>query len=253
MPSRRYHPRCRVVLRVLLEDFAGGQSEDLHTFDVVPRSSDVTRNTHRQADRFALELDYRDFPIDPRTLRSVLVAVYLGDVGATEYELALQDRSRLAFLGYADEPETTLGGNGETVRLEGRDYTSLFLDHKWTSTSIDIARGLQQVVEEIAAAVPGAEDMRIVFDPGTAATDLSTVLWRTIFATSPGDDAWTVLVDLCGRAGLIPVVDLDRLRIVSPGTFGSAEAVFVYGHNVERLTYVYDPEPEPPHPCGQGL
>lgn len=239
MAARTYYPRCRVVLDVLLEDFGDGSSGESHTYEVTPRTVEWTRNDLRTADEVRLELDYRDFPLDPRVVRSVAIAVYCGDIGAPDAALDLDDESMQVFFGQADEPQTTLGAAGETVTLEGRDHTAIFLAQEWRWGAVDIERDLGDIISEILAAIPAASGLSVELRANTGAgltTTLSELTGKTKWTPQSGDDAWTVIVELCGLAGLVPVIDLDTLRILAPGDLTSAgEAAFLYGSNVGRL------------------
>lgn len=232
-----YYPRCRVAIQALLEDFVGGGTSEVIAFEVVPRRCSVRRNDHRTADEVRLELDYRDFPLDPRTLRSVLVAVGMADVNDPSTELDLSDTSTRVFIGYIDEPESVLDGDGDTVKMSGRDYSGLLLDHTWRDGAIDISRGLGDVLASILEAVPGAEQIAIEFSQGANEVDLSTRIGRTLWTPQPKDDAWTIIVEMCLCAGLIATIELDTLVVRTSAEFGTTRAAFVYGENLERLTF----------------
>ena len=83
---------------------------------------------------------------------------------------------------------------------------------------------------------------------GASAVVLSTQLGRTRFVPQNGDDAWTVLCDLLGKAGLVPVFVLDRLMVLQPSDFGAdpvsytlsgalepTRASLAYGRNLKEL------------------
>ena len=242
MPS--YYPRCRVLIRALFETFDGGEGAVVETFDVIPRDVTIERNTAREADTFSLELDYKDFPFDPRAVRSILVAVHMGqrEDGDPLKRLGLT-RETGSFVGYVDEPRTTLTATGEIVSFSGRDYTGIFLDYTWPDGEpIDITRPLELVLSGILQAVPGAEELAFEFSAG-AATGARSILSKVVGRTKwtprgDKDDAWTVITDLVGSIGLIAVVELDRLIIKAPAEFGDQQPAFVYGRNVERLEFI---------------
>lgn len=227
-----YFPRALAVISVLFDG-----DDTRRTFEAVPRSVEWLRNTTRQADTFRLELDYRDFPLDPRTLRSVLVLLYCADVQAPTARIDPARRDQLVFAGYADEPETVLSDSGEVVTLSGRDYTGLLLDYRWGSEAVDVERPLRSVVESILETVPGASTLPVEFGAGSAGTDLSTLTGKTIWSPQSDDDAWTVLSELCAIAGLVPVVELDTLRILAAEELGAAAVTLLYGWNISRLRF----------------
>jgi len=232
-----HHPRMRAVLSVLFDDLQGGSLDEVATYDVVPKSVEVTANSFRQADTFGLELDYTDLPFDPRTIRSVLVAIYMADVRDPQQVVSVTEREHLRFLGYVDEPETMLGDSGESVSLGGRDYTGLFLDYAWRDGLINVDRPFKRVVEDIAATVPGAGGVLLDIPAGVAAAKVSDRIGRTQYAPREGDDAWTILAELCQLLGVLPVFHLDTLEVRSADTFGTNTAAFLYGENLARLKF----------------
>lgn len=240
--SRTYYPRARAVLVVLLEDFDGGEGSSTHKIDTIPRSVSVKNNTALQADTFELELDYKDFPLDPRTVRSVKVAIFMADIQDPTTEGRILSRGSRKFIGYVDEPQTRLEEAGEVVRFTGRDYTGIFLDSTWKAgTRIEITRPLGLVLGRVVAEVPGAEGINIEFSEKAAEARflvLSTLINRTKWSPKgKKDSAWQVIVDLVGLIGLIAVIELDTLKIVAPGEFVDLQPVFLYGQNVTRLTF----------------
>jgi hypothetical protein len=239
MAGRVYYPRSRVILDILFEDFAGGAGEAIHIIDAVPVEVEVVRNHHREADTAKIEIEYSDFPIDPRTLRAVRVIVLLGSVAEPTDQLDASNPDHRVFLGFVDEPQTVLSGDGDRVKLEARDATALFLDYAWpTGAAINIDSTLAVIVYGIQAQVPGAGGMPVEIVAGSASINVGEKLGRTKWAPQKGDDAWTVLVELCGLLGLVPVVELDKLRIIDAAAVQTATpARFVYGQNLEQLTY----------------
>ena len=233
-----FHPRCQVVLEVLLEDFSGGTSSDLLQIIATPTRADWTRDHHRSADTISMELAYADLPLDPRSVRAIRVLLLCADVGAPDGQLDPDNEDHRVFYGYIDEPETTLEGGGETVRLQGRDLTALFLDHRYTGGAIDLAQPLSDIVAAILADTPGAENMPVVFDDGAASLVLADyAAGKTAWSPQADDDAWTVLVELCGRVGLLPSVVLDTVEIRGVANFGREVVSFLYGRDIERLIY----------------
>lgn len=237
MAARTYYPRCRVVLDVLLEDYDDGTTGESFTYEATPRRADWTRNDLRTADEFKIELDYRDFPLDPRTVRAIGVAIYCGDIGDPDAVLDLNDETVQVFFGSVDEPQAALSEGGETVTLDGRDHTAIFLGQEWSGGAIDIDRPLIDVIEEVRDAAPGGDDLEVDMDLAAYSVNLATLTGKTKWSPQGKDDTWTVLVELCGLAGLIPVVELDTLRVVAPGDLTAQQAAFLYGENVERLEF----------------
>jgi hypothetical protein len=235
--ARATYPRALLSLEVLLDDLRDGSDDTTHAFVVVPRDVEIERNHHREADTFRASIDWLDLPFDPRVVRSIRVRVWLGDVGEPNTELAFDAARNKAFIGFVDEPETTLEESGEVVRLSGRDYTSLFLDYKWPSTAVDLRKPLSAVVAEIVASVPGAASIPVAFSAGANNAIVANVYGKTRYSAQSGDDAWTVLVEICGILGLIPVFELDTLAVRAPNEIRGRTVAVMYGDNVSRLVY----------------
>lgn len=229
---RAYYPRCKAILTILLY----GQ-DDLVVVEAVPRSADWTANTMREADTARIEFDYKDLPVDPRSIRSILVLLFCGDAQAPDVELNTGSREDAVFIGYADEPETALEESGERVTLTCRDYTGLFLDYKWGADAVNLAQPLEWIVEDFLNAVPGVQDLQVFFDGGSDTIRLDKLTGKTIYTPEDDDDAWTVLVSVCQLAGLIPTFRKDALWILSPGDVQTSNASFLYGSNLTRLTF----------------
>ena len=221
---------------------------ETHAIEVIPRSVDIVRNDHRTADTCRIELDLRDFPFDPRTFQSARVRVLLGDVlDPVAGALTLLDAR---FMGFVDVPSTSRGEGADTVTLECRDYTGVFLDQKWDGSAVNVSLPLGTVIETILLAVPGALGLTVGYSRGAEAMIVATAIGRPKFAPQAGDDVWTLICDLCGRVGLIPVFELDLLLILTPGDFGvdrtaffatgvrlPVTASFAYGRDIKAFGY----------------
>lgn len=232
-----WYPRARVVLSVLLEDFADGSGSEVVTFEAIPREVEWVGNTARQADTFRVELDYRDLPLDPRMVRTILVVIYCGDVGEPDGELDLEGDVHRRLLGYVDEPESNLDEGGEFVVLEGRDYTGLLLDKKWTGGALDVSRSLATVVEDILSQTVPANDLLVEFADGAGSTVIKDITGKKWWTPQEDDDTWTVLSTLVGLVGLVPVIRLDTLHLEPAGSLDDLrQAAFLYGENVAKLT-----------------
>ncbi len=241
MASRTYYPRAVVVLQALIEDYlTDAVDRRIYTYTVIPREVTVERNDHRTADTAHVEFDYKDAPFDPRTLRDLRVIVYLGNADDPRWATLPTDDRFLAFSGHADEPDASLDSSGEVVRFKCRDFTALFLDKKWVGPgALKIDRPLSEIVQDMITLTPGADGMIVSFDEGTDTLDLSTLKGRTKWAPQPGDDHWTILVELCGFAGLVPVMEPNGLRVINAGQLEVERqtAYFLYGDNVQKLQF----------------
>lgn len=234
-----FYPRAKVVIEVLLEPFGTGDETTIHTITATPREVEIRQNDHRQADTAEVTVDYDDLPLDPRAVRWARVSAFLADMGRNaDLEIQQGSREHLRFLGFADDSAVRLGDDGETVTLSCRDYTALLLDYPWDGRLVDVTRPLSRVVSDVLEGVPGTAGGRlpVEYTEGAADVVLKDLVGKKKWAPrGQQDNAWTILVELCGLAGLIPVVKLDTLWVLTANEQGEQRAEFVYGGNVERL------------------
>lgn len=229
------YPRALVELLILDEDWGAGTA-DTHSLTLIPREVEVHRNDHRTADTARIVLDWRDFPMDPRTVRSCQVKILLGDVGSPDGELTDDDAE---FYGFLDTAESRRAEDGSTVTLECRDATAPALDTLWPGGMVAVDVPLREAVDAVLREVPGYEGVVVAFSEGVSNTQLSSSIGRTKFAPQRDDDVWTVLSDLCGRVGLIPVFVLDVLFILTPDDFGVSRSLYLTNGEItpERATF----------------
>jgi hypothetical protein len=130
-----------------------------HEIIVLPRSANLGHNGPKDGKRLSLEVKFRDFPIDPRTIRSCAVEFYLGTVSADDFSRGIagetrrvgdagasgvsfeplhlvpsewtdhngQTRSNLRFQGFVDEWEATFDEDEPIVKLECTDNARLII------------------------------------------------------------------------------------------------------------------------------
>lgn len=244
---RIYYPRCVVVLSVIFDDQIGGPGT-YATFSVIPRSIEVMRNSARKADECRIELDYRDFPIDPRIVQDMIVSVHIDDLPSDEFPM-VPFRTNLRFVGRVDEPSTTLGSTSQTVDLTARDYTGIWLDYRWPQAiGIPPAKPIPTLPTPPGTTLAAlVEVMRlqvtplllpVVFtDPAAAAADVHLRTGRLVYTTDEDDNAWDVLSGICELFGLVPVFELDVLVIRTPTEPSTRSALMIYGQNVETLKF----------------
>lgn len=236
IPPKVFYPRAVARLQVLFDDQVGGVTPA--AFDAIPRTVDVRRNTARKADTCRVELDYRDFPLDPRLLKDVLIAVHIESVLDPLVDI-IPTRLNLRFIGRVDEPHVTLGPDQETVRLEARDFTEAFTGFRWGATPIPTPPGttLQAVVELIRAAVVPETVPTVFNDLAAAAAQVGERTGRSVFTPEDDDSAWDVMIKVCDLFGLVPVWDLDVLTVRTAAQAGIGSAFMIYGQNVESLKF----------------
>lgn len=254
LPPTYYYPRCVVRMSVLLDDHVPGIPTPVQLLKnyaqitAIPRSVEVSRNSSRKADTATITLDYRDFPLDPRLIRDITVSIHLESVPDPNFPL-VPTPLNLRFYGRVDVPRVTLSSSGQTVKLECRDFTGIWLDKKWPGK--DAATGLytnpcppgttlQTMVEAMRLRVTPGTAPAVFLDPTAAAINMHNIIGRDFFVSKEDDNAWDVLCALCDKVGLVPCWNLANLEIRSPTLSSLTSAFMVYGQNVERLDFERD-------------
>lgn len=145
MPHHR--PRALVRLWCL---FFGDTEADALPILFEPADLVWRYNGDRVADEVEFEVDAQSLRgLDPRGLYSVRVEVFCADTPPGTI-LAL-NRANLRFVGFVDEPEMMYDTGADTLKMTGRDYTSLLIDQQ-------VPQGLVE---------PGASGGRVKFQPKT--------------------------------------------------------------------------------------
>lgn len=155
----------------------------------VPKRCNVEMPSSRQAATFDISLDFRDLPIDPRTVRAVSVEIHMGVVTPENFAEGMSriavDGSRRSILrtrddkgnpndrtilmvGIGDEWEVEYGENGAEISIKGRDLRGLLLDSPLTMremNKLDMSKSLNAVVTDLLLMHPGGERIAVVVDP----------------------------------------------------------------------------------------
>lgn len=115
----------------------------------VPQKCTLDFQGHTQAATFKLVFDYRELPIDPRTVAAARVEIYAGTVSADDFAAGMQREiapgvrrsilvtrtpegrsidKDLRLVGLIDKWTVDMGEEGSEVQMEGRDLRGLLLD-----------------------------------------------------------------------------------------------------------------------------
>lgn len=170
----------------------GQQPSDGVTLTRVPRSANVEIPAIRKAGTFKLTFDFRDLPIDPRTVRSVGVEIFLDTVRADDFAEGvvqvnppngnrasfMSPQKRASFLqpmvenmamkGLADGWHVSHTSKGSTVTIEGRDLTGMFLNTPITYDLVDkcpLDKPIDEVVNWIIGVLPWGEKVQAMAAP----------------------------------------------------------------------------------------
>jgi hypothetical protein len=144
-------------LQVRVQEESGQQTEflvnqsDSSTFVMnrVPKKCSVNLQGHTQAATYKLVFDYRELPIDPRTVVACSAEIHLGTVSASDFAEGMRRTlpngnrrsilvtrtddnvpidDNLLMVGPADNWTVEFGADGAEVHIEGRDLRGLLLD-----------------------------------------------------------------------------------------------------------------------------
>lgn len=252
-----YCPQAVMILRILWEDFKNKSDprlQKVYKLAVQARRLSVQINDYNTADSFDAEIDFKTFPFDPRCIRSCGVSIHIANMGQLYSDgqlnqIDLEDLSSLAssvvFQGFVDEETIELNEDTRTVKFEGRDFTSLFLDKKYLEGKpIPLTEPLDSLLTQFIAQIQGAE--KITLDNRTGKTLPTLGEFAPDFGSlgasknaGKDDNYWEIIQDLVARAGLICFIEIDKLVISTPRVlYDKTNAKqFLYGKNVKSLTF----------------
>lgn len=246
-------------MRLRLEDFgdkASGLSDQ--TFDIacLARSVTVNINEYSKADTFEAEIDYANFPFDPRCIRSCAVTVAMQDMGriftdTNSLNPLIPSAENIIFIGFADEESINFNDETRSIKLEGRDNTALLIDRKFLEGTIAVDKPLEQVIGSLLESLEETKNLKVIVRAkdknGKPVTTLPILAG---FWADKGEMAgkknvkrdqsyWDVIQELVSAAGMIAYVELDKLIVTQPRVlFDRNQAKkFVYGGNIKNLEF----------------
>lgn len=249
-----YYPQACVILRATFEDFDDktADTQDLkqqYTLPILARRVVVSINDYTQADKFSCEIDYKNFPFDPRCLRSCGVTIHMENTkslfdanGAPVVITPTKENS--VFIGFADEETISFDDEHRVVRMEGRDYTALLADLKFPASKLDLSRPLDSLIQGFLVANLTTKDIVVDNRLGEALPSISSFApGFTPGATAKNPKAnetlWDLFQELASRAALVMYIELDKLVITKPRVLYGRQLTkqFVYGKNVKTLEF----------------
>jgi hypothetical protein len=141
----------------------------------VPKKASVELPGYRQAGTFNLTFDFKELPIDPRTVRAAAVEIHLGAVRADDFAAGMRGRDgnnqrrsilrtrddaggvrqdTLLLVGNIDVWKVDHSDHGSEVTMEGRDLRGILLDSPLNPAVLeqlelheDIVAVVQQILE----------------------------------------------------------------------------------------------------------
>lgn len=241
----RFYPQAAMTLRIIFEDYKREAADDTEpkTLNILPSSVEVQINDYRTADTFSAEVEYRAFPFDPRTIRSMGVTIHMQDMG----EIASgDDRMKLTaentvFIGFADESTIELDEDSRTVKFSGRDQTALFIDAPWDGSLVKLdGVKVDEAIKRVVKRLKSASKIEVKDRTGKPLPVLSGLAGGELGGqrnASENETYWDVIQDIAGRAGLICYMEIDHIILTIPNAMYKREqaAQFIYGRNISEL------------------
>ena len=254
-----YHPQAALALKIIWDTFERDDSKAEVSDELFLLARDVTvdKTNWNEADSFTADVDYKSFPFDPRTIRTVQVRIYMEDTGAlfnrdgTPREI-VPDRvnaENLVFAGFVDTMDVSYTGEDRQVHMEGRDFTGLFLDVSTPALRELIKPNytMKRVVDTVIKSSKTTENMKSEVDPEShgavfaplsrAGFDLSNAEARKNFPR--GSNNWEVIQIFAAQAGVIVYVEGDVVKLREAKNIYEEKraALMVYGHNLNSVTF----------------
>lgn len=221
-----YYPQGAVELRILPEDYklvSDATLQATRTLRIQARDITVKVNDYKTTDTFSLEIDYKHFPFDPRTIRACGVVIFMQDMegvykddgsvntivpnGPTKVN---PDIPNAVFIGFADDETIEFDDLRRTVRLEGRDCTALLIDQKYAENApISLNVTLDVAIQTLIATFPATKNIAVINNTGDTLPTLAQ--YYPDFGSplagqkNPGkhESYWEIIQDIANRAGLI--------------------------------------------------
>lgn len=260
-----YYPQAAVELQIIWEDFeknknigplasgigplpTGGLNK-LYLLPIFTKRVTVHVNDYTQADTCDLEIDYKNFPFDPRCIRACGINVFMEDQKALVKNgspIAIKPSDANAvFLGFADEESISFDDDHRTVKMECRDFTSILIDTKHPAETLDTTTPLDMLIQSMLSDLPAAIKIKVDNRTGSPLPTLSQFAPDFL---SPQDTKrnpkvnesyWDVIQDLVNRAALIAYIELDTLVITKPRVLYNKKSAkqFIYGGNLKTLEF----------------
>lgn len=250
-----YYPQACVKLRLLPEDFKLTSDASLQTpyeIIVIPRELTYNANDHKTCDSFSMEIDYKSFPFDPRTMRAIGVVIHIEDLGRLQnsdgsYKKIQPSDANAIFQGFADEETVSFDDDRRTVKFEGRDFSALLIDQKYQeNVPISMHQPLDVVIAKFLAGFKATQQIKVVNLTGQSTLPTLAQYYPGFGSgltgyknPGPHETYWEIIQDMVNRAGLISYMHLDKLVITTPRNLYSQadDLKFVYGSNLASLSF----------------
>lgn len=257
-----FFPQAVVTLRVRWETFGTNDALISKTSELtaVAKRLTVNINDYTEADTFDCELDYRNFPFDPRCIRALGITVHMEDRKAVFKKSGALDllvpkentydsegkvlSGNTKFVGFADEESIDFDESNRVVRFEGRDYTALLIDAPYTGKALDLNRPLDTIISGLLQELESTRDIQVINRTGGSLPNIGSYSpdFNALSGQKNGvknENYWDVIKNIVSRAGLICYIELDKLIISKPRVLYGDKNIyqFIYGNNLKKLGF----------------
>ncbi len=164
--------------------FDNGTDGLSHTLVAVPKSGSIELPSYRQTPKFNLTFAYKDFPVDPRAIRSMAARIYIGTIKAANFasgmrglkdnlssgegarlasQLALKPEN-LMLVGLVDNLTADHNDKGSEVTIDGRGISGALLDSKISADhlkELKVDKPINEVVEQICSFYPQGSNIPV--------------------------------------------------------------------------------------------
>jgi len=214
------------------------------------RNLRVERNDYSEADTFSARIDYKSFPFDPRCIRALGVTVCMEDrkevfKRTNNLSLIVPSKENIIFQGFADEGSVEFDDETRSVNIDGRDFTSLFIDVKrFNSSPISLSKPIDQIIQALILEQESTENITVENRTGEPLPTLSELAPDFNAKTSVKNQKrkekyWDIMQDILRRVGLLGFIEVDKFVIAKPQNIYEKKEIkqFIYGGNVKDLKY----------------
>lgn len=199
---------------------------------VVPKQATVELPGYRQAGKFSLTFNFKDFPIDPRVIRAAQVELHLGAVTDVNFGKGMVQKASkeggkrfsildtrngsavrldtLLMLGTIDSIDATHSTSGSEVHMEGRDLRGLLLDLPMTAGMLQ-KLALDKPIDDVVR--------QIIREHPLLALEMDT---KKTFAVVVDQAEWS--------NGVLPVVDASVVQRINAGADGTKSTMAMKGN-----------------------
>lgn len=244
-----FYPQAALTLRLRLEDYAKGSNVlEFYELQVFAKTVTVNVNSYFEADTFTAQVEYKNFPFDPRAIRAVSVSVHAEDMKALRDEAGARKKivpteANTIFYGFADEDEIRFDDSSRMVTLEGRDLSALLIDEPFLKGTVPVTQTVDAAIQSLLNELPSTQKLKV--DNRAGSLPILANFWSDKEEGSGRKNVrknrsyWDVIQSIIADAGLICYMELDKLVISKPRILydKSNAKVFIYGHNVKSLRF----------------